>query len=1238
MRLNKLKLSGFKSFVEPTTVLFPGQLAGVVGPNGCGKSNIIDAVRWVLGESNASELRGESIQDVIFKGSGNRKEVSRASVELFFDNAEGRAAGQWSQYTEITVKRLLDREGNSSYYINNLHVRRRDVIDLFLGTGLGPRAYAIIGQGMISRIVEAKPDELRFYLEEAAGVTRYKERRKETEHRLEDARENIARVDDIRNELESQVSHLQAQATVAQQYRDLHQQVSRQQTLLWLKKRNDAKHDAQRLARQVDEAINRVEAETAQLREIEARVEHARESHYSASDALHAAQAEMYAANNEVSRLESEIGHLRDSRSRLEARLAQLGAEESHWRAQQGQLAEDESRWNQLLENSRARSATAVARHEEAAARLPDAEDAVQAAGIDVTEARRSLSDAEQALRLAEADKGHAQRALENLAQRRSRLEQDRQALGAPDPALLAASKEAESRAEAALAVTQERLATLQAAVPSTEAQLRTAREALQAAHRSLTETRARHDALAHLQARVAQSGEIGDWLKARNLADAKPLWQAIQVEAGWETAVEAVLRERFSALAADADTLRAAVAAPPPAIISLALVDRHGNDLPPSPRPTAGFAQPAGFSSAEQRSAKPCFRPAEGGDGGSLRSKTEFQWRLTPASSALSAAAVTNTSIGPDSLRSKVRCDDPRWSGVLDEWLAGVSVADDLAAALPLAAGQQVSRAGHLLTPAGLTLYVPDAKTHGVIERQREIDELAGLLTTRAAAEAAARDVQRAAEQQLAEAQGQLGAARRAMQEAQQAFHAAQVEALKLAQAQTRFEERSAQIDRDLAELLRQDEAEQARRERAEGEGELQRERLGEVRLRLEQALEIHRQKDAALRETRALEIQLGREAQEAGFSERECLSKLEDNARAATTASSQLQRVEAETAGARTEIAGISDTVLQEQLHAALDAKQGKESALAERRNVLETMAGELRSLDEQRLTLEQGVVPLRDRINDLRLKAQAAQINEEQFRERLAEVHVVSEEDEAPFADELAAAGSDKLKDSALQGEIVRLTAEIETLGPVNLAALEELSTASERKGFLDAQSADLNEAIGTLEDAIRRIDRETREQLQETYNTVNMHFGTLFPQLFGGGEARLILTGDEILDSGIQIMAQPPGKKNTTIHLLSGGEKALTAIALVFAIFNLNPAPFCMLDEVDAPLDDSNTLRFCDMVKRMSVNTQFVFISHNKIAMEMAQQLIGVTMQEQGVSRVVEVDIEEALRLADEQKVA
>ncbi|MDD2947610.1 MAG: chromosome segregation protein SMC [Rugosibacter sp.] len=1191
MRLIKLKIAGFKSFVEPTVVLFPSQLAGVVGPNGCGKSNIIDAVRWVLGESKASELRGESIQDVIFKGSGHRKPVSRASVELFFDNGQGRASGQWSQYAEITVKRVLDREGNSSYYINNLHVRRRDMIDLFLGTGLGPRAYAIIGQGMISRIVEAKPDELRFFLEEAAGVTKYKERRKETENRLEDARENLARVDDICNELESQVTRLQAQAEVAKEYQGLHEQIGFKQSVLWLKKRNDARRDALVLAQQVSESTTQVTSQTTALRHIEAQVEQAREAHFTASDLLHATQAEMYAANGEVSRLEAELTHVRDARTRLESRLAQLASEDTHWTAQNTQLIEEQIRWAALLDNARNRLAIATDEHALAVERLTSAEEAVRAVGHEVAEARREQNQFEQAQRLAEADRGHAQRALENLTQRRTRLDQDRAALGAPDSAQLAAAEIEEARSQESLSLAQAALHESQMAIPAAETAVRSARETLQLAHRQLTESRAQHGALVQLQAKVAQRGDIGPWLDARGLAQAKPLWQSIQVNKGWETAVEAVLRENFTALAADATTLRAALENSPPVILALAYVDGQG------------VAQQTPLANPNQVS-----------------------------------------DVSAESLRAQVQCDDARWSAVLDEWLGHVMITDDLPGKL---SGQfavdtprmgaprvYVSRAGHLLTASGITLYVPDAKTHGVIERQREIDELAELMDARSLAEQVAREAQQLAEQHLAELQSQLATARRAVQEAQQAMHVAQVTALKLNQAQARFDERSAQIDHDLLELARQQTTEETRLARAELESRQQQERLDIMREQLDQLFEAQRQKDAALRDARQLETQLAREVQEANFSERECLSKLDDNTRATTTAASQLARVSAEMRGATTELASISDEILQAQLHHALDNKRVKESALAERRDALETAAAALRGLDEQRLKLEQGIAPLNERINQLKLKAQAAEMSEAQFQERLTEINLLTEADEAPFIDALAASP----KDSVLQSEITRLTQALEALGPVNLAALEELTTAAQRKEFLDEQSADLTSAINTLEDAIRRIDRDTREQLQETYNIVNAQFGTLFPQLFGGGEARLILTGDEILDAGIQIMAQPPGKKNSTIHLLSGGEKALTAIALVFAMFQLNPAPFCMLDEVDAPLDDSNTVRFCEMVKRMSVQTQFIFISHNKIAMEMAQQLIGVTMQEQGVSRVVEVDISEALRLADEQKVA
>ena len=915
-------------------------------------------------------------------------------------------------------------------------------------------------------------------------------------------------------------------------------------------------------ARSINEAVNRSEGETAQLREIETRVEHAREAHFAASDSLHGAQAEMYAANAEVTRLEAEITHMRDSRQRLENRLNQLAVEDSHWRDQASQLAADAQRWNSLLENAEARTESSRARHEEAALRLPETEADFQAAGSAVAEARSQLAEAEQGARLADADKGHAGRALENLALRRGKLEQEKAALDAPDPAQLAAAQEAEFLAGEQLEQVQEQLAELQGRLPELESGLRGARDRLQLAHRQLTEAKARQDALTQLQKRVQQTGEIGEWLKLRGLAEAKPLWQHLSVEPGWETAVESVLRERLSALATDAATASAALASPPPTIFSLALPDGAAAQAP------------------------------------------------------LAA-----------SLRARVRCDDGRWGAVLDEWLAGVMTAEELDAARPGLGQICVSRDGHLRTPHGLTLYVPDAKTHGVIERQREIEELEALIEARQGEEEAAREAQGEAERQVQETQAGLAQARRGEQEARSRAHQAQVDALKLTQAQARYEERVGQIDRDLAEVARQEEAEQVTLLRAdEGAGKW-RDQLDAIRARVEDALATQRQADLALRDARAIEQQLAREAQEAGFSQRECLSKLDDNARNAEIARSQLERVVSEMEGAREDLAAISDQVLSDQLQASLTAKQEREALLAERRNALEGAAAELRALDETRLRLEQGLTPLREKINELRLKQQAAQLNEEQYQQRLIEANA----DEAALLDALVPG----LREATLAGDITRISNQIEALGPVNLAALEELSSARERKGFLDAQSADLNEAINTLDDAIRRIDRETREQLQETYDKVNGHFGTLFPDLFGGGEARLILTGEEILDAGIQIMAQPPGKKNSTIHLLSGGEKALTAIALVFALFKLNPAPFCMLDEVDAPLDDSNTERFANMVKRMSTETQFIFISHNKIAMEMATQLIGVTMQEKGVSRVVEVDMEEALRMAEEQ---
>jgi chromosome segregation protein len=1172
VRLTKLKLAGFKTFVDPTSVLTPGQLVGVVGPNGCGKSNVIDAVRWVLGESKATALRGESMQDVIFNGSGQRKPVGRASVELHFDNSQGRASGQWSQYSEIAVKRVLDRDGESSYYINNIHVRRRDVIDLFMGTGLGPRAYAIIEQGMISRIIEAKPEELRFFLEEAAGVTKYKERRRETENRLSDARENIDRVEDIRNELGHQIEKLEGQAEVAKQYQELHIQLTRRQNLLWLYKRNEARDQRDKLARNVEQAVTRLEAETASLRELESRVESARSAHYAASDTLHAAQSEMFAANAEVARLEAERNHLLDLRQKVESRLAQLANEDSHWRGQAVTLDRDEERWKELMENAAQRAQGATARHDEAAARLPEAEAALKASEEAVNARRRDLAQAEQNLRVEEAHRSHADKSLEALVQRRTRLENERGQIAQPDTAALAALQSRVAGLNAQLEARRNRVSELQQRLPEHEAQRREAAEAQSSAQKRLTEALAHRDALKQLQSRVQQEGKLGDWLKSHALDAAEPIWSGLKVEPGWETALEAVLRERLAALTGvDQATAEGVLADPPPATLALL------------------FAGEAPI----------------GGETAGLDADTP--------------------------LRDKVRCNDPRWESAVTEWLAGVYVANDLGAlaarraSLPVGR-QWVSQAGHMVSRHGFVLYVPEARTHGVIERQREIEQLetdcAGLEDeARIAAATLA-----AAESGLAEHRNHLAEAQRETQELQQSAHAAHVDAVKLGEAVQRYEARLAQLNADLNEVVTGEETERRRRELAEGEVSRLAIVVQEQRSKLEVAIEESRLREAALREHRTVEQALARELQESRFAERECAGKLEEIGRSRDVAREQIERIAAEITARRQESESISEGATEAQLQQALTARQACEGALAAHRDALEGAAAELRQLEEARLKTEQGLSPLRDRIGDLRLKEQAAQLNEEQYAARLAEANA----DEEALAPELTR----EVREPLLTGDIARLSSEIEALGPVNLAALDELNTSRERKGFLDSQSEDLNQAIGTLEDAIRRIDRETREQLQDTYNNVNRQFGILFPQLFGGGEARLTLTGEELLDSGIQVMAQPPGKKNSTIHLLSGGEKALTAIALVFSLFQLNPAPFCMLDEVDAPLDDSNTERFCDMVKRMSAQTQFLFITHNKITMEMARQLVGVTMQEQGVSRVVEVDIEEALRMGDE----
>jgi chromosome segregation protein len=1169
VRLTSIKLSGFKSFAEPTNFMLPGQMVGVVGPNGCGKSNIMDAVRWVLGESRASELRGESMQDVIFNGTTSRKPSSRASVELVFDNADHRAGGQWSQFAEVAVKRVLTRDGTSSYYINNQPVRRRDVQDVFLGTGLGPRAYAIIGQGTISRIIESKPEELRLFLEEAAGVSKYKERRRETENRLQDTRENLTRVEDILRELNANLDKLERQAEVAQRFNGLQAEATLKQHQLWFLRRAEAESDQGRIKQDADKALNDLESRMADLRRIEADLETIRQAHYAAGDQVNQAQGALYEASAEVGRLEAEIRFVVEGRQRVELRLSQLKEQAAQWAARREDAdAEIETLAAQAVE-AEERATLLAAQVEDQAQQLPELEEALRQAQSRASDQRASVADVQQQIQVLAAE----QRSIEEQARqsnlRRERLVADRSALDAPDEQRLENLRAQLATAQEAAHTAEARLHELQEQVPQLDEARRERQQALNEQTARQADLSARLEALRALQEKVQTDGKLRPWLARHGLEGLQPLWGRIHIEAGWENALEAALRERLGSLE----------------VSRLEMVRAFAADAPPA----------------------------------------KLSFFAPPAAGAPEAAASLPR------LSDLLRLNDAGQKALLVDWLHGCYTAasfdDALAARSTLRSGEVIyTAAGHAVTAHSVSFYAQDTEQAGLLARAQEIENLEKQLRAQALLLEEARTALVRAEAAYSEASQRLVSVRREASEAQARAHELQVETLRLSQLAEQSRARSEQIAGDLSEVDGLLEALQERRLAAEA-------RFEELDLQLADSQERHASLDERvidaerkLSEAREQQRSLERQAQEAQFAQRSLEARRGELQRAIETAAQQATALAEDEQRAREELSRLSDAAAQGGLQDALALKAEREQVLGAKRSEYDDLTLKLRASDERRLQLERELDPLRQRITDLQLKEQAARLGLEQYTQ-----HLVDAQADLEAVGRSIAEGSVRL--TGLQGEIDRLHREIAALGAVNLAALEELSTARERKQFLDAQSADLNEAIATLEDAIRKIDGETRELLGSTFSTVNEHFGRMFPELFGGGNAKLVMTGEEILDAGVQVMAQPPGKKNQTIHLLSGGEKALTAIALVFAIFQLNPAPFCLLDEVDAPLDDANTERYAKLVTRMSQGTQFLFISHNKIAMEMAEQLIGVTMQEQGVSRIVAVDMESAVTLAD-----
>lgn len=1112
------------------------------------------------------------MQDVIFNGSGKRKPVSRASVELIFDNSLGKAAGQWSSYAEIAIKRILQRDGDSSYYINNQHVRRKDITDIFLGTGLGARAYAIIEQGMISRIIEAKPEELRIFLEEAAGVSKYRDRRRETELRIGDTRENLLRVDDIRLELEKQLAHLTEQAEVAKQYRELESERDTKQRLLWLVNKQDAETRRVRYTQQIEKTRNELEAETSYLRMLESQLESSRSGHYQLSDAMHSKQGELYASNAEVARLEQNIAHLHDQRARL---TQQIAGGESQMEQQHGQLQGVQSllaHWQHQQQEAAVRVEVCDSHASTEAQHLPQAEEAARAAQEHHNAVQREQLVLQQQLQLAETQREHIQRNVQQLDSRRSRLLLEQDNLPRPNTEALMQAQQEIAGLEFKREAQQSELAQLQKQLPVADAARRGQRIAAQELEREMAQVEAKLSALQDLQKQTDNDKNLKQWLADHQLDNLPRLWQSIRIEAGWEYALEAVLRERLNAIA-------------------LQKLDEAAawDDVPPGK--LAVFA--ADFVST------------------SVQQQSEFT-----------------------SLSKFVTCQDERAAPVLADWLSGVYATETLTQALSQrdqfpAGAWMVTPQGHLVGAHSVLFHAPDNQVHGVLARQREIESLQQQAQQQSAALEQGRQQALQAEETYHSIESRIAPLRSSGSELQQRQHTLQMQVLKLTQANERSHERAAQISHELQELSDQATGEQRQREEISERMEIMREKISSHQAEAEQVRHETTVQETKLREQRERSQKAQHELQEARFFAKTCAEKIADLEHNLKQIGLTLAQLEQTLAHSREELSQMDDGNSQQQLREALELRVTREQALAEARNAMEFATVNLNKLEQDRMSCEQRLSPLREKSSELSLKEQEARLHYEQWAEQL---HGVDETVLLPLLE----AGN--AKPAMLQNELNSLSAAIEALGAVNLAALEELQSAQERKTYLDAQAKDLTEALETLEGAIRRIDKESRDLLMATYNEVNRHLSEMFPVLFGGGEARLVLTGEEILDSGVQVMAQPPGKKNASIHLLSGGEKALTAIALVFSLFQLNPAPFCLLDEVDAPLDDTNTERLCNLVKKMAVQTQFIFISHNKLTMELAQQLVGVTMQERGVSHVVAVDIEEALRMRDDSTIA
>ncbi|MGR8929290.1 MAG: chromosome segregation protein SMC [Gammaproteobacteria bacterium] len=1165
MKLEKIKLSGFKSFVDPTTIPISGNLTAIVGPNGCGKSNIIDAVRWVMGESSAKHLRGGNMADVIFNGSSGRKPVSMASVELIFDNGEGKAGGEYAKYATISIKRQVSRDGQSLFMLNGSKCRRKDITDLFLGTGLGSRSYAIIEQGTISRMVEAKPEDLRVHIEEAAGISKYKERRAETETRMRHTRENLERLDDLRDEVEKQLKNLAKQAEKAEKYTELKKQERRyKQELLamrWLSFQQHAQQLESKLQTIADEH-NRV---FVMLRDTEKAMELKRGEQKAQQQHLDVAQAEYYEVVGEVSRLQQAIKHNEKSQEETLLEIQRL-------KQQAEQAAEECELDRQQLEEIR----QTLMEAEETLIVAKEREEQLLDIQQDAQYQKQQWQQQWEAFLAENAgfrEQAEVQRTklvhLENqnrqLQARWDKLQGERQ--GLLDTAL---QMELETLEDGMLLIEQQR-AQVQTQLEGVLQRITLLRPEIKQTHNRLHDRRAelqkvngKISSLELLQqhAMGKDKKELADWLQRVGLEQQPRLAEFLEAEEGWETAVETVLGSYLEAICVD------------------------------SAESVLGELQ-------------------------QLNKQSLILFETRTAEQEMPASAPT--------LASKLRC---RWD--LSSLLSGIYCAESIEQArhISLLAHESVVLAdGTWMGADWVKISRGSDSKAGVLHREKELRELkvrqSELLMAIAEDERQLEHCeQELKSSELSREQYQRDEKRLAGEyAAKSAEFSAQSARL---EQQTR---RLAQLDHEIEEIsahLAENAESISEAELIKQDAELALGGLSDKKIELEQLsqrLQSQQQDtDASVAEARQHLQRLLGQIESLKASEVLTVKQIE-----------RLQSQHEQSADRIIELEHKLENTLSPlddermQLEQLLEQKRQFEAGLAEERQAQQANEQSVSQLAEHYAKCQRDLEKQKEALDKVRFEQQDSRVRQQTVAEQLTEVDA----DPQAILTHLA----EDAQESLWKKRVDELVEQIERLGAINLTAIEEYKTQSERMNFLNEQHDDLLEALNTLDQAINKIDRESRQRFKETFDKINGGLQEKFPRLFGGGQAYLELTESDLLEAGVNIIARPPGKRNSSIHLLSGGEKALTAVALVFSIFELNPAPFCLLDEVDAPLDDANVVRFSKMVEDMSSSVQFLYISHNKVTMEIAKHLAGVTMREPGVSRMVAVDIDEAVSMAE-----